>query len=165
MSTLSIIRANRRELRNRGVTPSGLLMLEALAVEGQRRKTSGFIRLSVAALGRIAGIGRSTALRHVQRLEQIGAVMRLGPAIMLNVKGVLKWCADACKKRSAHLRRLYSKPKSQRVRTRATHSEEKYTSNQAQPEPKPIGDRLDALSWLRSNYIPPHLRENTTSSG
>lgn len=163
MSTLLIIRSNRRELRDRGVTPSGLLILEALAYQAQVRKSGGFIKLSVAALGRMVGIGRSTALRHVQRLERIGAVMRLGPAIMLNVKGVLAWRKEAAKKRAAQVKRLYSKRKSPRVRTRATHREEIYTSPQAQPETPPQGDRLDALAWLRSNYIPPHLRENTTS--
>lgn len=156
MTILSEIRSNRRELRNRGVTPTGLLILEALAYKAP----GGFVRLSVAALGRMVGIGRATALRHVQKLEAIGAVIRLGPAIMVNAKGVLSWCAQACRNRAAHLKRLFHKKKSQHVCTLPTHRELLLTDSQESPETWANLHRTDATAILAATYIPHWKRKN-----
>lgn len=156
MTILSEIRSNRKELRNRGVTPTGLLILEALAYKAP----NGLVRLSVAALGRMVGVGRSTALRHIQKLEAIGAVLRLGPAIMVNAKGVLKWCADACRNRAAHLKRLFSKKKSQHVRTRATHREVHISKPEENSETWGEMHRSYAVEALAATYIPHWKRKN-----
>lgn len=151
-STLSLIRSNRYALRQRGIGATGLLILEALAYKAP----SGFVRLSVAALGRMVGVGRSTALRHVQRLEACGAVTRLGPAILLNVRSVLSWCAEAVKERAAHAKRLFAKRKSQHVSTRHTHREE-YT-----PQASSCLElsREEALRQLQTTYVPFWQRRN-----
>jgi hypothetical protein len=155
-SLLSTIRSNRRELRSRGCTASQLLILEAVAF-----KASGALcRLSVAAIGRLVGISRSVALRHIQKLEAIGAIIRLPRAILLNTSGILKWCAAACNKRVQHLKALFIKRKKQNVVQSATHREERYSL-----EPKndllPVYSSVaDARSALLSCYIPLHLRSN-----
>lgn len=156
MTILSEIRSNRKELRNRGVTPTGLLLLESLAYKAP----GGFVRLSVAALGRMVGVGRSTALRHIQKLEAIGAVVRLGPAIMINAKGVLSWCAQACKNRAAHLKRLFYKRKSESVRTLVTHRELNKTNDGETHQTWQNADASDARAVLAATYIPHWLRKN-----
>lgn len=151
-TNLQIIMRNRKQLRLRGVTAGALHILEAIA----RQAPGGFVRLSVAALGRIAGIGRSTALRHVHRLEALGLVVRLGPAIMLNAKTMLAVAAEAVASKAAYLKRLFLKKKSKTVRTRQQHGTYLDTNGVSEP----LLSREESLADLRAMYIPPHLRKN-----
>lgn len=155
-TNLSTIMRNRRELRARGVTAGALHILEAIA----RQAPEGLVRLSVAALGRIAGIGRSTALRHVQRLEELGMVVRIGPAIMVNAKTMLKVAADAVKNRAAHLKRLFLKRESKSVRTRQQHRTRTLLLDHDSAQIGETMARADAMRQLRETYIPPYLRKN-----
>ena len=111
LTNLSHIMRNRRELRNRGVSAGALHVLESIA----RACPKGLTRLSVAAIGRMIGITRSVTLRHVQKLEALGLVVRIGSAIMVNARTVLRMAADAVKNRAAHLKRLFTKRKSKSV--------------------------------------------------
>lgn len=103
-SLLSLIMRNRREFRARGLTAADLIVLESIA----RHCPLGMRRLSVAEVGRLVGLHRSTALHHVRRLEAFGAVVRLGAAMMCNARAVHAWSADAVKNRALHVKRLFS---------------------------------------------------------
>lgn len=146
-SLLSLIRSNRKALRLRGLTAADILTLEAVAALAP----CGFRRLSVAAVGRMVGTGRQTSLRHIRRLEAAGALVRLGPALMVNARSVLKWCADAVRGRVETLKRLYAQRKSRCVTTRPTHrrQEAEEGGNRAD-EALVIPDRLTALADLRA---------------
>lgn len=146
-SLLSCIRSNRRALRARGLTAADLLTLEALAVKAP----TGFARVSVAALGRMTGVTRMTALRHIRRLEAVGAVVRLGPALMVNARSVVKWAADACVSRAAHVKRLFLLRKSARVTGSATHRRQKGIENASMTETDMlVPDRQTCLADLRA---------------
>ena len=145
-------------------------MLEALAFKAP----GGLSRISVAALGRMAGVGRSTALRVVQRLERIGAVVRVGPSIMLNTASVLKWLAAGCMERARACRQRYlaekerarrrreaakalkEKAESESVAYHATHRERIYNSGADAGWLVP--ERAQALAELSATYVPVHLR-------
>lgn len=153
-STLARIRANRRALRRRGLQATDILMLEAVA----HTCGDGLKRFSVAALGRLVGVGRATALRHVRRLEAVGALIRFRSAIGLNVAGVLSWCEEACRDRAAALKRLFLLRKSKSVCTRPPYREKKVKK---EPEGAvPVMDRLQALAELAETYVPVHLRRH-----
>lgn len=146
-SLLSLIRSNRKALRLRGLTAADILTLESVAAFAP----SGFRRLSVAAVGRMCGTGRQTALRHIRRLEAAGAVVRLGPAIMVNVRSVLAWCADAVRGRVETLKRLYAKRNSERVTRRVTHRRQQDDEGSSvADEAMVIPDRQTALADLRA---------------
>lgn len=155
-SLLSLIRSNRRALRARGLTAADLLMLESLAVLAP----VGFGRVSVAALGRLTGTGRATALRHVRRLQAVGAIVRLGSAMMVNARSVLSWCADACKDRAARLKFLYLRRKSKLVCTLQTHrsKDNKSAMNMGDLGALVPLDAVTARAELALTYIPVHLR-------
>lgn len=159
LTTLSKIRSNRRELRKRGVTPAGLLVLEACAY----RCGDGMARVSVAALGRMVGVSRSAALRQVQRLEALGALVRIGSAIMLNVRGVLSWCTSAALARVEHVKRLYLRKKQAAAARVFGGGVAPAAGSTPVPVPLPVPSsqsRQEALAELAASYVPVHLRQS-----
>jgi len=107
-SLLSMIRANRRGLRQRGLTGSDLLAVEAIAfVVGQGRKRS----VRVADLARLLGVSRQAAHARVKRLEIIGALFRVGGAVLLNVRGLLRWSVESIAARVKAASRSFKRTK------------------------------------------------------
>lgn len=160
-SLLSTIRANRRELRARGCTAADLLFLESVAAMMAGRL--GLIRLSVAAVGRMLGIARSTALRHCERLEERGLLLRCRFGIAVNVSAVLAAAADAVKHRAEHLKRLFQKRFLESVSTRLTHSVQVSKELVQEPgEAVAAVSSFDARAALAAMYVPVHLRKCQT---
>lgn len=161
---VAVIYRNRRALRERGLTAADLLFLEAVA----RHCGDAMKRLSVAAVGRMIGIRRSTALHHARRLQAAGALVRVQSAMMVNVRSVLSWAADAVKTHLEHAKRLFSLRYSQRVSTCLTHgSKEKKEGLGGWLAPSPTFDsgmdRHSALAELAASYVPVHLRASARS--
>ena len=163
-SPLSVIRSNRKELRKRGCSAGDLLILEAVAFKSPQ---GGLVRVSVAAVGRMVGVGRSSALRSIQKLERLGAVVRIGAAMMLSVRFVLKQLLSDAVERAKSLRRAFclhrkrlrerselikaleTKAESESVAHCATHRA-KYIS----PDAVPVGH-----GSVVEGYVPVHLRK------
>lgn len=164
-TNLSTIMRNRRELRKRGVTPAALLVLESIA----RAAPEGMARVSVAAVGRMVGIGRASALAHVRRLEALGLVVRMGPAMMVCARSVLRVAADAVKGRAQHLKRLYDKKKAQAT-ARMAALYQSGSSDAGRDRPASFGDpvspdRAAARAELQRLYVPVHLRQAKGAGG
>lgn len=158
-TNLSVIMRNRRELRQRGVTPAALLVLESIA----RAAPEGMARLSVAAVGRMVGIGRASSLAHVRRLEALGLVVRMGPAMMVCARSVLRVAADAVKGRAQHLTRLYRKKKAQAA-ARMAALYQVPPPDAGRKAPASFGDAgspdpARARAELQRLYVPVHLRQ------
>lgn len=141
---LSTIRSNRRALRQRGLTAADLLTLEALAVKAPE----GLRRVSIAALGRMTGVSRMTALRHVRRLEAVGAVVRVGCALGLNVRGLLSWAAEAATARLERAKALFLLRKAKAVTHSATQRSVKSLEEGRGSPCDAIPERHEALREL-----------------
>lgn len=103
-SFVGLIAKNFRELRKMGLTSADLLALQQLAI--LCRNGSGIVRVS--SLGRLLGISRSGAHYRLARLERLGVVVRVGRAVILNVKSLLRMAARAVVARAAHAKELFS---------------------------------------------------------
>lgn len=165
ISNLSVIMRNRRELRKRGVTPAALLVLESIA----RAAPEGMARVSVAAVGRMVGIGRASALAHVRRLEARGLVVRMGPAMMVCARSVLRVAADAVNARAQHLKRLFLKKKAQAAaRMAALYQVPAPDASCKAPASffdAGSPDRATARAELQRLYVPVHLRQAKGARG
>jgi hypothetical protein len=160
-SVLTVIRANRRELRNRGLSAADILFLESLAfVMGNGRARS----VGIAAVGRLVGVSRQAAHQRSVRLEAAGAVFRVGGALMLNVRGLLSWAASAVKSRLEAVRRAFQRKKERSVKHLLTNRviETKPTTNSVtDPLLAVVGTVAMNLEALKSMYVPVHLRGRT----
>lgn len=157
-TVLSVIRSNRRELRNRGLTAADILFLESLAfVTAQRRARS----VGIAAVGRLIGVSRQAAHQRSLRLEAAGAVFRVGGALMLNVRGLLAWTASAVKSRLEAVRRAFQRKKERSVKHLLTHrglDKNPSTNMFTDPLLAVVGTVAENLAALKSAYVPVHLR-------
>lgn len=150
-SVLTLVRGNRHELRKRGLTSADVLALESIAYLAERGRGRS---VRAAAVGRSLGVTRQAAHLRVRRLEAAGAIFRVGGAILLNVRGLLKWAAAAVRGRLEAVRRCFDRKKACSVKHVLTH--------RVQDMEETIGaglvDRFDAVEQLRATYIPVHLR-------
>lgn len=101
---IGLIAGNLRELRKRGLSAADLLALEKLAILCSRG--SGIVRVS--ALGRLLGIGRAGAHKRLARLTEKGFAVRVGRAVMLNIRSILAMACDAVKARASRAKELFS---------------------------------------------------------
>lgn len=150
-SILSVIRGNRHELRKRGLTGADIAALDSLAYLTALRRARSVRGAEVA---RSMGVSRQFVHRLVCRLEAAGAVIRVGGAIMLNVRGLLKWASDAVRGRLDAVRRCFVKKNARSVNARMTHRVKERETG----ETMVIPDRSEALKALAAGYVPVHLR-------
>lgn len=115
---VGLIGRNLRELRKRGLSSADLLALEKLAI--LCRKGRGIVRPS--DLGRLLGISRQGAHARLARLAGAGVAVRLGRAVMLNVRGLLAMAADAARARAERPKPLHWWTKWQDRQSSATHT-------------------------------------------
>lgn len=161
-SVLTEIRANRHELRKRGLTAADLLALESVAwVQSGRRRS---VRCSEVA--RLTGVSRQAASRRLQRLEVLGAVFRVGGAVMLNIRGLLRWSADGIAARLEAARRRFLKKKAECVNGLLSHRERKEPLAESggvlaltDPLLAVVGTIAENKAWLAAHYVAPHLRQ------
>lgn len=100
---IGLISRNLRELRKLGLSSADLLALEKLAI--LCRKGRGIVRVS--DLGRLLGISRQGAHKRLSRLCAASCAVRVGRAVMLNVKGLLAMAADAARARAERPKPLH----------------------------------------------------------
>lgn len=115
---IGVIASNLRELRKRGLSAADLLALEKLAI--LCRKGRGIVRPS--DLGRLLGITRQGAHKRLARLTEKGVALRVGRAVMLNVRGLLAMAVDAAKERAARPKPLHWLAKWRASKPCATHT-------------------------------------------
>lgn len=151
---LSEIRKNRRELRKRGLTGADLLAVESIAfVQSGRRRS-----VHIAEVARLTGVTRQAAWRRIVRLEAIGAVFRVGRAVMLNVRGLLRWSADAIAARLEAARLRFQRKKAKVVTPPLLHRVKEVLTSPTEALLTICGTVAENRAALKACYVPVHLR-------
>lgn len=152
-TVLSDIRKNRRELRKRGLTGADLLTVESIAFVLAGRRSC-----HAADVARLVGVSRQAAWRRIVRLEALGAVIRIGRAVMLNIRGLLRWATEGVAARLEAARLRFQKKKREVVNLLATHRSEEVQKPFTEPLLTVFGTVAENRAALSALYVPVHLR-------
>lgn len=155
-SVLTEIRKNRRELRKHGLTGADLLAVESVAVALTGRRRS----VHVAEIARLCGISRQAAWRRVVRLEALGAVFRVGRAVMLNIRGLLRWSAEGVAARLEAARLRFQRKKAKVVTGGLPHTVKQAVQASTDALLTVCGTVAENRAALAALYVPLHLRVN-----
>lgn len=154
-TVLSDIRKNRRELRKRGLTGADLLTVESIAFVLAGRRSC-----HAADVARLVGVTRQAAWRRIVRLEALGAVIRIGRAVMLNIRGLLRWATEGVAARLQAARLRFQRKKREVVNLLATHRREEVLKPFSDPLLTVCGTVAENRAALAGMYIPVNQRKS-----